>query len=256
VLRTSGGGVNTGQLTLSLPHASYPLLAGVDLSMNTHLKSVKMTVRNREPQSLDSLSIRGNNVRYYILPDSLPLDTLLIDDAPKPRKRKDVRFAFHCLLAALCCMVGVKQDLELIAPLVVVCTRRVDPELVAVVESSRWSADVGGVAVDHEEVAEGVFRSSVAGDSGGLEGGCRVTFGGKEGRVRRRMYTKNLSNALLNCVSCWTRTRRRGLMASCETKVASRRRPGAGERKRELQILFARGLGCYKLSHALYSERM
>lgn len=58
--------------------------------MNTHLKSVKLTVRNREPQQLDSLSIRGNNVRYYILPDSLPLDTLLIDDAPKAKKRKDV----------------------------------------------------------------------------------------------------------------------------------------------------------------------
>ncbi|KAK4701220.1 small nuclear ribonucleoprotein D1, partial [Phenoliferia sp. Uapishka_3] len=63
----------------------------VDPSMNTHLKAVKMTVRNREPQSLDSLSIRGNNIRYYILPDSLPLDTLLIDDAPKPKKKKDVR---------------------------------------------------------------------------------------------------------------------------------------------------------------------
>jgi small nuclear ribonucleoprotein D1 len=62
---------------------------GVDMSMNTHLKSVKMTLRNREPQSLDALSIRGNNVRYYILPDSLPLDTLLVDDAPKPRKKKD-----------------------------------------------------------------------------------------------------------------------------------------------------------------------
>lgn len=64
---------------------------GVDISMNTHLKTVKLTVRNREPQSLDSLSIRGNNIRYFILPDSLPLDTLLIDDAPKPRKKKDVR---------------------------------------------------------------------------------------------------------------------------------------------------------------------
>ena len=49
-----------------------------------------MTVRNREPQALDSLSIRGNNIRYFILPDSLPLDTLLIDDAPKPKKKKDV----------------------------------------------------------------------------------------------------------------------------------------------------------------------
>jgi small nuclear ribonucleoprotein D1 len=56
--------------------------------MNTHLKSVKMTVRNRNPQSLDSLSIRGSNIRYYILPDSLPLDTLLVDDAPKPKKKK------------------------------------------------------------------------------------------------------------------------------------------------------------------------
>ncbi|WAR11679.1 SMD1-like protein [Mya arenaria] len=55
--------------------------------MNTHLKAVKMTVKNKDPQQLDSLSIRGNNIRYYILPDSLPLDTLLIDDAPKGRIR-------------------------------------------------------------------------------------------------------------------------------------------------------------------------
>ena len=53
--------------------------------MNTHLKAVKMTVKNKDPQQLDSLSIRGNNIRYYILPDSLPLDTLLIDDAPRGR---------------------------------------------------------------------------------------------------------------------------------------------------------------------------
>lgn len=60
--------------------------------MNTHLKKVKMTVRGREPQALDTLAIRGNNVRYFILPDSLPLDTLLIDDAPKPKKKRgDVR---------------------------------------------------------------------------------------------------------------------------------------------------------------------
>lgn len=60
---------------------------GVDVSMNTHLKAVKMTVKNKDPQQLDSLSIRGNNIRYYILPDSLPLDTLLIDDAPRSRGR-------------------------------------------------------------------------------------------------------------------------------------------------------------------------
>ena len=60
---------------------------GVDVSMNTHLKSVKMTVKNKDPVQLDTLSIRGNNLRYFILPDSLPLDTLLIDDAPKARGR-------------------------------------------------------------------------------------------------------------------------------------------------------------------------
>jgi small nuclear ribonucleoprotein D1 len=58
--------------------------------MNTHLKTVKMTVKGREPLSLDTLSIRGNNTRYWILPDALPLDVLLVDDAPKPKGvRKD-----------------------------------------------------------------------------------------------------------------------------------------------------------------------
>ena len=58
------------------------------MQMNTHLKTVKMTTRNRDPTTLDSLSIRGNTVRYFILPDALPLDTLLVDDAPKPKGRK------------------------------------------------------------------------------------------------------------------------------------------------------------------------
>ena len=61
---------------------------GVDMQMNTHLKTVKMTTRNHDPVSLDSLSIRGNNIRYFVLPDSLQLDTLLVDDAPKPKNRK------------------------------------------------------------------------------------------------------------------------------------------------------------------------
>lgn len=57
------------------------------MSMNTHLKAVKMTVKNKDPQHLDSLSIRGATIRYFILPDSLPLDTLLIDDAPKSKAK-------------------------------------------------------------------------------------------------------------------------------------------------------------------------
>ena len=56
--------------------------------MNTHLKAVKMTLKNREPTQLESLSIRGNNIRYFILPDSLPLDTLLVDIEPKVKSKK------------------------------------------------------------------------------------------------------------------------------------------------------------------------
>lgn len=64
----------------------------LDVAMNTHLKAVKMTIKNRNPVQLESLSIRGNNIRYFILPDSLPLETMLIDEAPKSKnKKKDTK---------------------------------------------------------------------------------------------------------------------------------------------------------------------
>ncbi|XP_019766410.1 probable small nuclear ribonucleoprotein Sm D1 [Dendroctonus ponderosae] len=63
-------------------------ITGVDVAMNTHLKAVKLTPKNRNPINLDTLTIRGNNIRYYILPDSLPLETLLIDDTPKAKAKK------------------------------------------------------------------------------------------------------------------------------------------------------------------------
>jgi small nuclear ribonucleoprotein D1 len=58
------------------------------MSMNTHLKTVKMTVKGSDPITLDTLSVRGGNIRYFILPDSLPLDTLLIDDSMKIKDTK------------------------------------------------------------------------------------------------------------------------------------------------------------------------
>lgn len=63
--------------------------AGVDVAMNTHLKKVKLIPKGKEPIGVDQMSIRGNKIRYYILPDSLNLDTLLVDlDQPKNRPKK------------------------------------------------------------------------------------------------------------------------------------------------------------------------
>jgi small nuclear ribonucleoprotein D1 len=56
--------------------------------MNTHLKAVKLTIKNKEPVSVDSITIRGNNIRYIILPDALPIDTLLVDDTPRAKAKK------------------------------------------------------------------------------------------------------------------------------------------------------------------------
>ncbi|CAG8153085.1 unnamed protein product [Penicillium salamii] len=62
-------------------------ITSVSPQMNTSLRTVKMTPKGRDPVSLDTINIRGSTIRYYILPDSLPLDTLLVDDAPKPKNK-------------------------------------------------------------------------------------------------------------------------------------------------------------------------
>ncbi|TXT08794.1 hypothetical protein VHUM_02922 [Vanrija humicola] len=87
--------LNNETVTIELKNGTviHGTITSVDPQMNTHLKSVKLTLRNHvpgtAPQHLDSIAVRGNNVRYYILPDSLPLDTLLVDDAPRAKKRKE-----------------------------------------------------------------------------------------------------------------------------------------------------------------------
>lgn len=90
VIELKNGTVVSGTVTgkSRLSKANYCL--GVDVSMNTHMKAVKLTVKGREAVSLDHLTIRGNNIRYFILPESLPLETLLINDANvnKIKKKK------------------------------------------------------------------------------------------------------------------------------------------------------------------------
>ena len=44
-----------------------------------------MTLKKKDPVQLDTLSIHGNNVHYFILPDRLPLNTLLINDTSKAK---------------------------------------------------------------------------------------------------------------------------------------------------------------------------
>ncbi|KAH8893755.1 Sm-like ribonucleoprotein [Thozetella sp. PMI_491] len=62
-------------------------ITSVSPQMNTALKNVKMTPKGQDAVALDNMNIRGSTIRYFILPDSLPLDTLLIDDAPKPKNK-------------------------------------------------------------------------------------------------------------------------------------------------------------------------
>ncbi|EHK40957.1 uncharacterized protein TrAtP1_004343 [Trichoderma atroviride] len=62
-------------------------ISSVSPQMNVALRTVKMTARGQDSLALDTMNIRGSTIRYFILPDSLPLDTLLIDDAPKPKNK-------------------------------------------------------------------------------------------------------------------------------------------------------------------------
>ena len=90
VIELKNGTSVSGTITGKFHRQITPSPSGVDISMNTHLKAVKMTVKGRETVMLDHLTIRGNNIRYFLLPESLPLETLLINDtsANKVKKRK------------------------------------------------------------------------------------------------------------------------------------------------------------------------
>ncbi|KAF4556195.1 Small nuclear ribonucleoprotein Sm D1-like protein [Elsinoe fawcettii] len=76
-------------VTLELKNGTliHGTIASVSPQMNTALRTVKLTPKGRESVSVDTINIRGSMIRYFILPDSLPLDTLLIDDAPKAKNK-------------------------------------------------------------------------------------------------------------------------------------------------------------------------
>ena len=81
--------LNGESVTLELKNGTviHGTITAVDMQMNTHLKSVRVTTRTSPAVQVDSLSVRGSTIRYYLLPDSLPLDTLLIDQKEKTRQR-------------------------------------------------------------------------------------------------------------------------------------------------------------------------
>ena len=64
---------------------------GVDVSMNTFLRNVALTPKGKNQVKYYALSVRGSTIRYYILPDSLNLDALLVDDGPKKKGGGDAR---------------------------------------------------------------------------------------------------------------------------------------------------------------------
>ena len=62
------------------------VVTGVDMQMNVHLKRVEIRLKGATATtSAEALTIRGSNIRYVILPETINLDILLIDDSHKIR---------------------------------------------------------------------------------------------------------------------------------------------------------------------------
>jgi small nuclear ribonucleoprotein D1 len=80
--------LNNETVTIELKNGTVVMgtVTGVDISMNTHLKNVKMTIKDFDPIDMDHITIRGNNIRYFHLPETTPLEALLVDDSVKVKK--------------------------------------------------------------------------------------------------------------------------------------------------------------------------
>jgi small nuclear ribonucleoprotein D1 len=92
-------------------------ITGVDVAMNTHLKRVTLMPKGKNGIKVDNMSVRGSNIRCFILPDSLNLDTLLVDiDQPKQRAKRPERTTrallprFVLALCAAALLLAVMSD--------------------------------------------------------------------------------------------------------------------------------------------------
>lgn len=60
-------------------------VVSVTPDMNTVLNDVKMTMKGEEPVTVDTITLRGSTIRYFVLPESLQLDNMISDTSRKPR---------------------------------------------------------------------------------------------------------------------------------------------------------------------------
>merc|ERR1711970_998588 len=70
-------------------------VSGVENSMNMHMKNVKLTSNGRQEKSLETMTIRGSNIRFVILPEQLALDNLLIENFTKKKEGNNNRNKFN-----------------------------------------------------------------------------------------------------------------------------------------------------------------
>lgn len=69
------------------------IISSVDATMNIRLKDVTMTIKNRNPVTVDSVIIKGSSVFNYYTEDSPP-ETVLVENSPKKKfKKKDAKGA-------------------------------------------------------------------------------------------------------------------------------------------------------------------
>ncbi len=84
-LKNGSAILGTVQGMFSIITSFHRLYVGVDMSMNIHMRNVKVTLKGKNPVPMDHLTIRGSTIRYVIIPEQIPLETLLVDDTPKPK---------------------------------------------------------------------------------------------------------------------------------------------------------------------------